>query len=158
MRQTSIQSDYSRSCNNTQKWQQNFKTSKGGRREEGKQSTVVLGPGPRHRETSARGIEHFKMYVNRKDFNISWTVFQTRQKTESEKTAVMFNSGPGEVGRAADDTASAGSGWGGYLWAVIYYREDVSPSETGWSWAPAQLKSSRQELNNCTLEAEDRLP
>jgi len=42
-----------------------------------------LGLGPRHGETSARGIEHFKNVCKQRRFSISWTVFQTRQKAES---------------------------------------------------------------------------
>ena len=44
------------------------------------------------------------------------------------KTAVMLNSGPGEVGQAAEGTAPAGPGGtpvSGNIW------EDLSPSQAG---------------------------
>lgn len=67
----------------------------------------------------------------------------------------MLNSGPGKVGQAAEVTAAAGPGQTPVSGNV---QEDPSPSEAGWGQAPDQPNSSRQERNNSTSEAGDRLP
>lgn len=86
----------------------------------------VLGPGPRHGETSARGTEHFKNVCKQRRFLHKLSCISNVAENRGRKTAGMPISSTGEVDklqRVLHQQAPRGTP------ALSNIQEDLSPSE-----------------------------